>query len=88
MTTHQLRRAVFTFAALVIAGTTLGAPAATAASALHARIPNHIVLYAPIPNHIVRPDMQLQETNRAIVPHFPAAQSGGVCDVGDNPMIC
>ena len=75
MTAHQLRRAVFTFTALLIAGVTLGAPAATAASALRVRIPNHIVLYAPIPNHNVRPYLQLQETHPAIAPHFPVAQS-------------
>jgi hypothetical protein len=74
MTAHQLRRAVLTFAALPIAGITLGSPAAMAASALHAPTTRHIVLHAPIA-HIVRPDVQIHGTNRVIVPRFPAAES-------------
>jgi hypothetical protein len=75
MIVHQSRRTALTLSALLIAGMTLGAPAAMAAGAPHARIPHHVLLQAPITSHIVRPGLEIQQTDRAFAPRFPAAQS-------------
>jgi hypothetical protein len=81
MTARQSRNTVLTFAALLFAGMTLGAPLATAATAPHARIPNDIILQAPTAN--LQPSLQIQETDRAFAPRFHVAQSRSVDPFAD-----
>ena len=62
MTTHRSRRIVLTFATLLVAGTTLGAPIALAASPKHAPIVHH------------RADARIHATGGAIAPQSGARQ--------------
>jgi hypothetical protein len=64
MTTYHHRRAAFTFTALLLAGMTLGAPMALAATPRHAPPPRSVWLYA-----------QPYGTVRATAPHFSVTES-------------
>jgi hypothetical protein len=58
MTAHHTRRAATAFAAVLVAGMTFGAPAASAASHPH----------MPVANHVVLPKEQVHEVYRFVAP--------------------
>jgi hypothetical protein len=65
MTTHFKRRAALTFNALLLAGMTLGAPVASAAS-----LPQ-----APVAHRLVLPKAQFHEVYQVAVPYSPDVPS-------------
>jgi hypothetical protein len=69
MTVHRTRHAVLTFAALLIAGLTSAAPAATAATLHH--IPHDVVLQTSGPPQ----GLQVREPHGAMPSHVATAQS-------------
>jgi hypothetical protein len=64
MTNHHQRRAAFTLTAVLLAGMTLGAPVALAATPRHALPHRSVWLY-----------VQPHGTTGATVPHFRATES-------------
>ena len=71
MTVHRTRHTVLTFAALLIAGLTSAAPAATAATLHH--VPHDIVLQRSGPD---LQGLQVREPHGAMPPHVATAHSG------------
>jgi hypothetical protein len=85
MTTHKSARAVIAFATLL---TVITSDAPLAFAARQGDL--------PIVTHLVRSDARIHAAVRTTAPvtaasalaPAPSSQPGGVCDVGDNPMIC